>query len=278
LAPRRPSRPVPRDWRITSFSELTRTVHPGPTPPRDPAAADPAMRFPAGTEAGSYLHALLEHIDFRAEVAAQALAESARVAARFGMDHAQWGTDAAAWLERVVRTPLDATGLTLAGVAPERRLSELAFDFATARVDPAALDRCLKATGGDLPTLGAEPFAGMVTGVIDLVFEHAGRWYIADYKSNYLGPTPEDYAPARLLDAVRGHRYDLQALIYTLALHRYLRARLPGYAYGSHFGGVYYLFLRGMHPRHGPGSGVHAFRPDPDLIATLDGEVFACHA
>jgi len=275
LTQRRLSRPVPRDWRITSFSELTRNVHPGPTQPRDPAATDPAMRFPAGTQAGSYLHALLERIDFRAEVGPQALAESARIAARFGLDHDLWGADAAAWLERVVATPLDGNRLTLARIDPQRRLSELAFDFATARVDPAALDQCLRAAGGDLPPLGAEPFAGMVTGVIDLVFEHQGLWYIADYKSNYLGPSPADYAQGRLLDAVHGHRYDLQALVYTLALHRYLVARLPGYAYGSHFGGVLYLFLRGMHPGHAPGTGVYALRPDPGLVATLDREVFA---
>ena len=114
----------------------------------------------------------------------------------------------------------------------------------------------------------------MVTGVIDLVFEHGGRWYIADYKSNYLGPSPADYGPERLAVAIRGHRYDLQALLYTLALHRYLRGRIPGYDYGRHFGGAYYLFLRGMHPDHGAGSGVHFSRPDPGLVEVLDREVF----
>ena len=83
LAARRPTRPVPHDWHIASFSELARNVHPGPTPPRDPAAEDPALRFPAGSDAGSYLHLLLEMIDFRAEVGSQVLAHSARIATRF---------------------------------------------------------------------------------------------------------------------------------------------------------------------------------------------------
>ena len=73
---------------------------------------------------------------------------------------------------------------------------------------------------------------------------------------------------------MRTHRYDLQALLYTLALHRYLRGRIADYAYRRHVGGVYYLFLRGMHPQHGPSRGVHFFRPTPGLVDTMDREVF----
>ncbi len=275
LAARRPTRPVPRDWHIASFSELARNVHPGPTPPRDPAAEDPALRFPAGSNAGSYLHLLLELIDFRAEVVPQVLAHSARVATRFGLDHASCGQDAAVWLERVTRTPLDAAGFCLAQLGPTQRLNELEFDFATDRVDIGALNRSLhKLWTTPQAPLDAEGFAGLVTGVIDLVFEHGGRYYIADYKSNYLGPNPDDYAPECLAVAVRAHRYDLQYLLYTLALHRYLRSRLPGYDYDRHFGGACYLFLRGMRPERGHRLGVHWARPDLALVQTLDLEVF----
>ena len=124
---------------------MARNVHPGPTPPRDPAAEDPALRFPAGSDAGSYLHLLLELIDFRTEVGSQVLAHSARVATRFGLDHASCGQDAAIWLERVTRTPLDAAGLCLAQLGPQQRLNELEFDFATDRVDIGALNRALQA-------------------------------------------------------------------------------------------------------------------------------------
>ena len=77
-----------------------------------------------------------------------------------------------------------------------------------------------------------------------------------------------------MTSAILSHRYDLQALLYTLALHRYLRGRLPGYDYRSHFGGAYYLFLRGMHPDRGPSTGVHFSRPDAGLLETLDRDVF----
>ncbi|MBW2356359.1 MAG: hypothetical protein JRF23_06250, partial [Deltaproteobacteria bacterium] len=76
--------------------------------------------------------------------------------------------------------------------------------------------------------------------------------------------------PRQIKGAMAAHRYDLQYLVYTVALHRYLAQRLPGYRYGEHFGGVYYLFLRGMHPDHGPSPGVFFHRPEPALVEALD--------
>jgi exodeoxyribonuclease V beta subunit len=110
----------------------------------------------------------------------------------------------------------------------------------------------------------------MVTGVIDLVFEHAGRYYVADYKSNLLGKRFDDYAPEALVGGMLARRYDLQYLLYTLALHRYLGMRLPGYDYARHLGGVFYLFLRGMRPDTGPGRGVFFTQPPRGLIDALD--------
>ena len=105
-------------------------------------------------------------------------------------------------------------------------------------------------------------------GFIDLVFEHNGRFYLIDYKSNHLGDKPQDYAADALRPAMQLHKYDLQYLIYTVALHRYLGQRVPGYDYAEHFGGVYYLFLRGMRP--GGSYGVYHDRPQQSLIAELD--------
>ena len=191
------------------------------------------------------------------------------------MDHQHWGADAATWLELVVNTPLDAQGLSLSRIAPMQRLSELEFDFAAAGVDIAALNLALQELWPEPQAgLDAEGFSGLVTGVIDLVFEHGGRYYIADYKSNFLGPNPEDYAQDRLAAAVLAHRYDVQYLLYTLALHRYLGARLPGYAYERHFGGACYLFLRGMRPETGHRLGVFWARPDLALVERLDRQVF----
>ena len=258
LAPRRFSGQIATDWRINSFSALTRDVHSGPAIPRAGAADDPAMQFPAGSHVGSYLHLLLECLDFRGDVERQVLQHSAQVAARFNLDHERWGASAAGWLARVVATPLDGQGLRLAQLAPQARLNELEFDFSTQRVDIPALNALLvQAAGQTLPPLEVATFRGMVTGIIDLVFEYEGRFYIADYKSNFLGGQFGDYERPGLEQAVYERRYDLQYLLYTLALHRYLRQRLRGYDYARHFGGIYYLFLRGMRPESGPACGVY---------------------
>jgi exodeoxyribonuclease V beta subunit len=124
------------------------------------------------------------------------------------------------------------------------------------------------------PVLPIATFRGIVNGVIDLVFAYRGRYFIADYKSNFLGGRFDDYDAAKLGAAVRERRYDLQYLLYTLALHRYLGRRLPGYDYERHFGGVLYLFLRAMRPETGPRCGVFFDRPAPEVIATLDQQVF----
>ncbi|MCB1736954.1 MAG: hypothetical protein KDI42_02415, partial [Gammaproteobacteria bacterium] len=107
-------------------------------------------------------------------------------------------------------------------------------------------------------------------GYIDLVFEHGGRFHLADYKSNHLGDNADAYAQPALAAAMRAHRYDLQALIYAVALHRYLRLRVPDYDFDRHFGGVHYLFLRGMSAAHANGHGVFTLRPDRALIERLD--------
>jgi exodeoxyribonuclease V beta subunit len=109
---------------------------------------------------------------------------------------------------------------------------------------------------------------GMMHGFIDLIFEWQGRYFVADYKSTHLGNRFADYAPERLAENIRHNYYDLQYLIYSLALHRYLKNRLADYAPETHFGGVYYLYLRGMRPD--AGSGVYYTRIEAGLLAELD--------
>ena len=280
---------IDTSWRITSFSALSRGLHAatpslGERVDDESAAAavevqadsrppddDPALRFPAGSDVGTFLHVLLEHLDFTGDISGQVDQLSARFAPRFGLDHRRYGSDTILMLERAVQTPLTATGLRLAELTADRRLNELAFDLATEGADLAALNRLLSDHAGrPLPGLTAADFSGMVTGVIDLVFEHAGRYYVADYKSNLLGKRFDDYAPEALVGAMSARRYDLQYLLYTLALHRYLGMRLPGYDYARHLGGVFYLFLRGMRPDTGPGRGVFFTQPPRGLIDALD--------
>lgn len=279
LAPQRFAGRIAADWHVQSFSALTREVHSGAAAPRDPAQTDPALSFPAGAHVGSFLHKILERLDFRRDVERQVLTLSAQHAGRFGLEHALWGDAAARWLARVVQTPLDGEGMTLAALDPDQRLNELEFDFATDRVDIEALNSLLQRNAPlDVPPLDVESFRGLVTGVVDLVFVHEGRYYLVDYKSNFLGSRFDDYTPRALQREICVRRYDLQYLLYTLALHRYLRRRLSGYDYARHFGGVYDLFLRGLRPETGPRHGVHFEQPARALIEALDSTVFRCGA
>ena len=115
------------------------------------------------------------------------------------------------------------------------------------------------------------PIEGFLRGFVDLVVEERGRWYVIDYKSNWLGPTPRDYAPEALAEAIRAGGYPLQYLIYLVALHRYLATRLPGYDYERHVGGAFYLFVRGADPAAGMRRGVYFDRPSAACLHAIDG-------
>ena len=110
------------------------------------------------------------------------------------------------------------------------------------------------------------------------MFRAHGRFYIVDYKSNWLGTRAGDYAQPQLVAAMGEHHYFLQYHLYTLALHRYLALRVPGYDYARDFGGVYYLFVRGMAPEHAPATGVFFDRPEPALIDALAAALTATEA
>ena len=249
-------------WRVNSFTALTRTVHQPAGAVAKTAELDPILNFPAGSHVGLLLHSLLENLDFEVDIATQCPPLFARFLAQAGLsrEHQQPLT---VWLSNILQTPLDASGLTLKRIANRHRLNELSFDFALDHLDLNALNRFMQArVEQPLQALSGADFRGLITGVIDLVFEHEGRYYLADYKSNLLGGELVDYTPAKLDQAMLDRRYDLQSLIYALALHRLLAQRLPDYDYQQHFGGSYYLFLRAMRPEHGCRYGIHLERPE----------------
>jgi exodeoxyribonuclease V beta subunit len=259
--------------------------------------------FAAGASFGHLVHWIYEHSDFRVPGHEALIPTVEAGLAAYGVTDAPADVLARALFE-TFRTPLTVAGLSLpslAAVAPEARVNELEFVFPLPELTlsspakkqqelfastPAQHDfsarklASLLATSGESPlerayaerlrTLGFDQVTGYLRGFMDLVVQHAGKFYLIDYKSNHLGEHAADYAPARLANAMLGHHYVLQALIYGVALHRYLRLRLPGYDYDQHFGGVYYLFVRGMSPSHPLGSGVHADRPTRRVIEGLD--------
>lgn len=107
----------------------------------------------------------------------------------------------------------------------------------------------------------------MFKGFIDLTFEHQGQYYVADYKSNWLGEDDTAYTQAAMQSAILQHRYDLQYVLYLLALHRLLKLRLPNYDYDQHIGGAVYWFVRGI---DADSRGVFSRKPPRQLIEQLD--------
>ena len=176
------------------------------------------------------------------------------------------------WLQQISHTPLSKEiGITLADLANKDCIKEMPFYLAIREYfDVEAFNHALKAHH-HLPSepLQFEQIQGMVRGSIDLVFRHNGKYYLVDYKSNFLGLTLADYNQEVLKKEMLHSHYDWQYLIYTLALHRYLQSVVPHYDYARDFGGVFYLFLRGMNGE--PQSGVFYDRPSVELITELDG-------
>ena len=176
------------------------------------------------------------------------------------------------WLQQISHTPLShEIGIALADLANKDCIKEMPFYLAIREhFDVEAFNRALKAYH-HLPSepLQFEQIQGMVRGSIDLVFRHNGKYYLVDYKSNFLGSTLADYNQEALKKEMLHSHYDWQYLIYTLALHRYLQSVVPHYDYARDFGGVFYLFLRGINGE--PQSGVFYDRPSVELITELDG-------
>ena len=176
------------------------------------------------------------------------------------------------WLQQISHTPLsNEIGIALADLANKDCIKEMPFYLAIREhFDVEAFNRALKAHH-HLPSepLQFEQIQGMVRGSIDLVFRHNGKYYLVDYKSNFLGSTLADYNQEALKKEMLHSHYDWQYLIYTLALHRYLQSVVPHYDYARDFGRVFYLFLRGMNGE--PQSGIFYDRPSVELITELDG-------
>ncbi|WP_345813729.1 exodeoxyribonuclease V subunit beta [Paraburkholderia sp. PREW-6R] len=250
-------------------------IPPTPAPPTPSYAQDDILGFPRGAAAGDCLHRMFELADFsdphtwpdaiRGALRERPAPATPELAARLpGMMHNL--------LADVVNTEL-VPGMKLAALDPQRRLNEMEFLFASPSLDFPALRALLIEHG--YPDVALEPgvLRGFVKGFIDMIVEHAGRFWIVDWKSNHLGDTAADYAAAPLEAAMASHAYHLQALLYTVALHRYLKTRVRGYSYDTHIGGYLYLFIRGVRPGWRDAqsaAGVHMRRPAFELVALLD--------
>lgn len=293
------SKPVTRQWRLTSYSALSQqqshleVITPGMDEGPDRPTADidamsildtglNAFTFEKGANAGSFLHGVLENIDFsQPDTLATAIAQQSL---KFAIDE-QWYLPLQDWLSDVLVTkftiPLDCPEgaskiapeqptLTLAQLDSQQIKVEMEFYMSLKAVQVDAFNQLINHY---MPQYNRQyDFAqlnGMLKGFIDLTLAFDGKYYVADYKSNHLGDDYADYQLAELERVMQHHDYHLQAILYTLALHRWLSQQLSDYCYSKHIGGAYYLFLRGMHSTK-PGNGVYYFKVSEDFIVALD--------
>ncbi|MEO6364274.1 MAG: PD-(D/E)XK nuclease family protein, partial [Caldimonas sp.] len=282
------------DWSIGSFSRLVRDLARSPlTPvPADPALAEellvapleppvppgaraPRHGFPRGALPGNFLHDQLEWLaasGFALAADAELRDRLRRRCERLGWGHR--AEDVVTWLSEVVATPLPALGVALDGLGVVRPEMEFWFPsrgLPARRIESLCLQHLLG--GRPRPPLAERHLNGMVMGFADLVFEHDGRYWVLDYKSNALGIDDASYDREALESAMAEHRYDVQAALYLLALHRLLRARLgASYRPAQHLGGAIYLFLRGV---RGPERGSYLVEAPPALLDALDCELGA---
>lgn len=304
-------RSIDHTWRRTSYSGLTALAHdlahePGfledEAGPEVEAAIDPSLAtpsplalLPGGAAFGTLVHAVYERLDPRGEDWRSRLEAEASDALRAWPLAGVGAPELAAALAPSLTTPLGplAEGTTLRDFGPGNRLCELDFEFPLAApratlADVAALLRDHVA-GTPLapypdrlagPALTGQPLHGFLTGSIDAVLRlPSGAHLIVDYKTNRLGgvgEAPESltlghYTPPALAEAMMASHYPLQALLYAVALHRFLAVRQRAYDPAVHLGGAAYLFVRGM---GGPDTpviegqplGVFSWRPSPSLV------------
>ena len=262
-----------------------------PAPEREAAPRVPLADLPRGRAAGNALHDVFERAvpqQANAALLAQLVPDALR---RHGLDDALWSDTLARAIDEACDVPLAGLGdvpwPSLRTLATGRTFTELTFDFAVAHSSGDTSATVVRARhmarvfrdhpGGAVPMEYADaiaaldflPLRGLLTGAIDLVAQHDGRWFLLDYKSNHLGDTVAHYTMDAMQHAMTEHHYVLQYHLYLVALHRFLRLRQPAYDYDRHVGGIGYLFVRGLDVAH-PGAGVFADRPPRSRIEALD--------
>ncbi len=289
---------IRNDWRVASFTSLAvhdsvyveqpdrdveqaATVQVKPDPAEDQDRKD-IYTFPKGAQTGIFWHELFENLNFADISTAIIDAQVSDGLEKYG-HAAAWQPVVAKMIKNVVMAKMDAASgsFALAELQPNSWIAEMEFFFPLNYITAEKLQSTLnkysvECQAFDLDQLCAAlkftPVQGMVRGFIDMVFEHDGRYYLLDWKSNHLGHQPQDYSAPALKQAMQQNLYPLQYLLYSVALDRYLAQRIPDYSYANHFGGVFYLFLRGVDADAGGQPGIYYDLPSEELIAAF-GEI-----
>ena len=268
------ARSLVTDYQMSSYSAmaaLSEQEDHGAESPSEPGSGSAILNrgLPAGARFGNLIHDALETLPFAELATAGArTAELKHLCRRYGATGSV--VTVQALLATIVTSRLSpvADGFCLSELGGKMLVSEMPFYFHMRHLDTRKVNTVLAGQPGVIP-LATRTMQGYLTGFIDLFCCHRGRYYLLDYKTNYLGDRLDDYRPERLEAAMASHNYGLQYWIYTLVLHRYLAGALSDYRFERDFGGVFYLFVRGMTPAI-PGHGVFSAMPPLAVLEQLD--------
>jgi exodeoxyribonuclease V beta subunit len=295
LKPRAFTGGISRDWGLVSYSRLTAGKHVSVSAVEPGVLRDDErffnlnesnlaewqeepegiFAFPKGAVPGTCIHSIFENLDFGdLSNANRIIADSLR---NYGISE-EWTGVLREMAEKVLGASLKE-GIKLKDIKPGARLAELQFHFPMGRITPQKLADIVSRHPGNwnndfaekLMSLPFMPLQGFMQGYIDLTFSVDGRFYLLDWKSNSLGVCPEDYREDKIRESMEASLYNLQYLIYTVAVHKFLRNKLgDAYDYRRDFGGVFYLYIRGVDPGN-PGYGIFYDLPSPELVEDLEG-------
>ena len=296
LAARPFSAQIEKDWWVTSYSALSKSSHGGhkqvipdaslETPGHDMEVAEEEnnepvdefnlFQFPKGARPGTFMHSLFEDIDMNLARSGSITEFVTERLIKEGFEE-HWTPAIENMLLNCLNAKLDGQNMRLIDLSEKARRVEMEFYLPITQLNARSLNQLiaqhdsLSAQAGELDFMQVK---GMLKGFIDLTFEYQGRWYVLDYKSNWLGDSTDHYSRDNMAQVMIEHRYDLQYQLYSLALHRLLKQRVPDYEYEQHFGGVIYLFLRGVQPDDPERHGIYDHRPQKEFIEALD-QLFA---
>ncbi len=253
-------------------------------PARDDGEEFSIFTFPKGARAGVFMHGIFEKLNFT-EITETAIEKAVDTnLARYGFRR-EWKHCICDMVRAVLRAPLKSGDgeFTLAELKEGSWLTELEFFFPLKFITSDRLRRTLNKYSVSYPSVDLEkvlsclqfkPVQGMVRGFMDMVFEHGGRYYLLDWKSNHLGNEVESYNKEAMRHEMERNLYPLQYLLYSVALNQYLAIRVKDYDYNLHFGGVFYIFLRaaGSVPENGQ-YGIFTDLPPFELVKALTDEM-----
>ncbi len=299
------NRSLETDWGIGSFSWLIRNISHGDRQ-AEPEREDLTVSYdliaeegnemvmifkkggrilPKGARTGSAIHEIFEEMDFTGEMPKDLFETKLR---KYGIinpvreeEYNELLDITETMIQNVLNTPIPLAGnnsdLMLAQISDKCRLNELEFYYPIHGITPQNLARVFREHGVDhvgtsfarrMEHLDFNLREGFMHGFIDLIFEHNGKYYVLDWKSNWLGETSDAYTPKAIEKSMVDSCYILQYHIYVLAVHLWLKSRDASYSYAEKFGGVIYTYVRGMDSRF-PGGSIYFDRPGEDLMVAL---------